>query len=608
MHILQHNEIPETCDHSEDLDFGSTCQFRGTWLQLLIFQHKLPVIGGSIFDKYLRSLNWALPTMTLFVIGDVWPVSVPESTYLVVFLFFGIAVQGFIVGNVMSVATTDENTVILSEKADKFQHFLREKGVSEALIARVYTYINTMTDPGVQCIASEEQFLSELPYTLKQHYTSLARLKYLQNCPFFDFCSDEVLNSLCQSMTQRFYGAGDCIIHHGTIGDEMFFIERGEVQIRSADDTVVFATLGPGNFFGETGLVFRSERSANAFALTFCVIYIVRKNDLDRLLDTHEFDATAAVKSLTHLQKMNAWRNKAVASNIEKAKDKNSKIARWLRPFDVTTKKLEDFLSYFEPASRPRVVLDFVALFTLAFYAIMVPYNVAFYYESLSRPLTSNFYFQYIIDLICVVEMLIKAFLWFAASHTQMAYPWDLTRSSLIVDAVGLIPLELVVFDPTVPVTFRYMYTFRLIRLLRLFTVNYKTREVEKHLLRFDFKLTRQASVLIKLVLSYVFTSHWFTCMMFSLHRYVLQNSEHTMFTVIGLSTYDKATGTHNVCNYTMPYCYLISLYYVTGLVTSVGFGKCNSIHLSIQRCNNMYLMTIQVMFILVKISNFCCR
>lgn len=570
----QHSRHSDVCDHSEDLQFGSTCEFRGTWLQLLVFQHKLPVIGGSILDKYLRGLNWALPTMTLFVIGDVWPVTVPESTFIVVFLFFGIAVQGFIVGNVMTVATTDENTVILSEKADKFQHFLRDRGAPEELISRVYTYINTMTEPDVQCIATETHFLSEVPYTLKEYYTSQTRLKFLQNCPFFDFCPDAVLRSLCQSMTQRFYGTGDCIIHHGTIGDEMYFIERGEVQIRSADDSVVFATLVPGNFFGETGLVFRSERSANAFALSFCVIYVVRKVDLDRLLDTHEFDATATVKSLTHLQEMNAWRNKAVSHNIEVAKDENSKIARLLRPFDITTNKLKRFIKYFGPATRARVILDFVALFTLSYYAIMVPYNVAFFNESFSGTLTSTFYFQYIIDLLCVFELFVKAFLWYAAAHTQSAYPWDLTSSSLYLDALGLIPLELVVFDPNVPVTFRYLYTFRLIRLLRLFTVKEKTREVEKHLLRFDFKLTRQTSVLIKLVLSYVFTNHWFTCMMFSLHRYVLQHSEFTMFTVSGVSHYDEATGRHTVCDETMLYCYLISLYYVTGLVTSVGFGN----------------------------------
>jgi hypothetical protein len=61
---------------------------------------------------------------------------------------------------------------------------------------------------------------------------------------------------------------------------------------------------------------------------------------------------------------------------------------------------------------------------------------------------------------------------------------------------------------------------------------------------------------------------------LFSIHRYVIADSEHTLFTIAGVSHYDEAAGTHTGCDKTMMYCYMISQYYVSSLVTSVGFGE----------------------------------
>lgn len=57
-----------------------------------------------------------------------------------------------------------------------------------------------------------------------------------------------------------------------------------------------------GDFFGETGVVFRKERTANIRALSICTCLIITKDDLDGELADCEFDVDATIQALCKLQ------------------------------------------------------------------------------------------------------------------------------------------------------------------------------------------------------------------------------------------------------------------------------------------------------------------
>ena len=50
---------------------SAECLWEGTWIKRQIVNFKLPVDSGVTWQHYLRSFYWALPTLTLVVIGDV---------------------------------------------------------------------------------------------------------------------------------------------------------------------------------------------------------------------------------------------------------------------------------------------------------------------------------------------------------------------------------------------------------------------------------------------------------------------------------------------------------------------------------------------------------
>jgi len=58
------------CARSEGI-LSLGCQWDGTWIKRQIYNGKLPVDGGEVWQQYIRSFNWALPTLVMVVIGDV---------------------------------------------------------------------------------------------------------------------------------------------------------------------------------------------------------------------------------------------------------------------------------------------------------------------------------------------------------------------------------------------------------------------------------------------------------------------------------------------------------------------------------------------------------
>jgi len=86
---------------------------------------------------------------------------------------------------------------------------------------------------------------------------------------------DRLLTAVCQILEPVKYGAGDIIIKEGDLGDSLYILYEGTVQVRRKtpnDDQFAVANLSAEQnvFFGEVALVDKDTRSASVYALTDC--------------------------------------------------------------------------------------------------------------------------------------------------------------------------------------------------------------------------------------------------------------------------------------------------------------------------------------------------
>lgn len=72
------------------------------------------------------------------------------------------------------------------------------------------------------------------------------------------------------------YQPGEYVFKEGDIGEVMFIIHRGKINItkRTDDGEKVLVTLGEGDFFGEMAIIDKEPRSASAIAAeeTVCIV------------------------------------------------------------------------------------------------------------------------------------------------------------------------------------------------------------------------------------------------------------------------------------------------------------------------------------------------
>jgi CRP/FNR family cyclic AMP-dependent transcriptional regulator len=99
--------------------------------------------------------------------------------------------------------------------------------------------------------------------------TAIDRVGTLRRSPVFDQLSPaelEVLANLCRPCQ---FAAGQVIFTQGDLGDSLYVIAAGEVEIsRQEREGVPLAVLPPGACFGEMALIDREDRSATARART----------------------------------------------------------------------------------------------------------------------------------------------------------------------------------------------------------------------------------------------------------------------------------------------------------------------------------------------------
>lgn len=104
------------------------------------------------------------------------------------------------------------------------------------------------------------------------------RLKAL---PLFADLSDEQVRTISPFAGELSVEAGKRLVNEGDYSTELIAIEEGEAEVTK--DGATIATLGPGDFFGETGVVENERRNATVVAKTPMRLVTLSNWELRRL-------------------------------------------------------------------------------------------------------------------------------------------------------------------------------------------------------------------------------------------------------------------------------------------------------------------------------------
>ena len=110
-----------------------------------------------------------------------------------------------------------------------------------------------------------------------------SKREILAESPLFDNLLPPELSMLAELFNERSYNAGEVIFHEGDIGDSMYVIATGELDVlrkNPAGEHHVIATLAAPQFFGEMSLIDKEYRSASVRAKTATTILQLSNENL----------------------------------------------------------------------------------------------------------------------------------------------------------------------------------------------------------------------------------------------------------------------------------------------------------------------------------------
>jgi CRP-like cAMP-binding protein len=512
-------------------------------------------------------------------------------------MILGVTINAAIIGNVANIVVNiDSDSSVFFTKTDDIKNYMFDFQISKQLQNKVDCYLASLWDHRATLV--EESFVQGLPLSLRIQATESTRQRHISSCPFFDFCSSEIVKTLSLRLKLLLFSAGDIIIHYGDMGAEMYFLERGTVDVVSGDGETVFATLAANTesmghrsaFFGETALFFKQKRNSTVRATSFCEVYELHKKCLDDELKQRDFDLNRMLKVFTKIADSNKQRNHAVMENLKLSKSIHSKLNKMI---DLTLNATSGrkINPYFIPNSIFRTGWDLIRIVLVVYIIVVLPFRAAFHDEHISGTMHSLLTWHildFCIDGFFIVDIYCRNFLFPITVNGVIIINKDTIcerykQNGRTYDLLASLPFELLLL---LIEDSRYLLYLRLFHMIRIINLPSYLTLCENYLNLYNIRINAAKKLLMKMFFCYVLVNHWCACIWFMIHRYLERHTQYTWATTDCpegqepasngcLAVWNENTLSHNVCDGNQIHkCYIRSIYFVLTTTSTVGYGK----------------------------------
>jgi voltage-gated potassium channel len=134
---------------------------------------------------------------------------------------------------------------------------------------------------------NELEVLQELPAPLRSSLSLHINREMIARVPFLVNASAELIRDLVLHLEPLVFPPAAEIIRLGELGDDMFFIAKGQVDVLVPGHADPVATLGSGAFFGEIALLLSTPRTATVRAIDYCDLYRLDRPTFDRIVSRY---------------------------------------------------------------------------------------------------------------------------------------------------------------------------------------------------------------------------------------------------------------------------------------------------------------------------------
>jgi CRP/FNR family transcriptional regulator, cyclic AMP receptor protein len=163
----------------------------------------------------------------------------------------------------------------------------------------------------------------------------------LAKVTLFELLDENELAELAAVIDSELVRAGTMIFHAGDMGECLYIVRRGEVELYvrdTAGQKIVLTVAGDSDIFGELSMLDERPRSASAMALTDCELFLLDHDDLLLLFQKQPDAALNMLAAMsTMLRKVDRLLQTRVSRNVNVEMEEKlpalQRIADWIAWF-----------------------------------------------------------------------------------------------------------------------------------------------------------------------------------------------------------------------------------------------------------------------------------
>lgn len=236
-------------------------------------------------SEYIKAVYWTLTTLTTIGYGDISAKTNAQMIFSSVAEVVGVGFFGYVLSNVASLlARLDGAREQYLSTLDQVESFIRNNQLPDEFRSKIRGYYRYLWE---QHRGSDDKIILEsLPRLLKAEATFLINKDIVPKVPFLKNASRDLLEDVVFQLKPIIATPGEHLFYRGEVGDTMYFIHHGQVDILGESEQVL-VSLRDGAFFGEMALLKSAPRSATAVATSYCDLFILEKSAFEQVMQKH---------------------------------------------------------------------------------------------------------------------------------------------------------------------------------------------------------------------------------------------------------------------------------------------------------------------------------
>eukprot|EP00736_Rhodelphis_marinus_P006066 Rmarinus@m.21456 len=243
---------------------------------------------ASFASMYGQAFFWAV-MVTTGIGRDISPVTNLQTFFTIAAIVLGVMMYAFIIGSASSaLSSIDDRNPERTEEFESLKKYFRQRKVPRAIQNKIKDYFEYLWSRDELDGMEGQRFLSKLHPHLRDMLLVAVNEEMVQRVPIFQGISRRCLITLIQKLKSEIHLPGEFIVVEGEIGNEMYFIVQGQLEVlqgHDVDNLHHIRWLSDGGFFGEQALLSPDgERKAHVRAKSYCDLLVLDREDFENLV------------------------------------------------------------------------------------------------------------------------------------------------------------------------------------------------------------------------------------------------------------------------------------------------------------------------------------